>query len=71
MERDSQSAHEHSHKKKSKSKDEKLEKLRRERLRREDAERMKSETVLKQHYGIVQENSTSGDVVEEQVRPRK
>lgn len=46
-----------------------LEKLRKERLEREESEKVKSEALLKQHYGLVQDSGPRNDT--EPSRPRK
>lgn len=49
-----------------------LEKLRKDRLKREEAEMVKSEALLKRHYGMVQESDDkSATSTDECVRPRK
>lgn len=47
----------------------KLEKLRKERLKREEAEKLKSEALLKQHYGLKQASAEPSTSSEE--HPRK
>lgn len=67
----------HSHKKhkhksgKDKDKEAKLETLRRERLRREESEKIRSEALLKQHYGLVEDSEPSNSGDTEPSRPRK
>jgi hypothetical protein len=51
-------------------KHEKLDRLRRKRLQREESERLKSETLLKQHYGVVQDTGESSGELESP-KPRK
>ncbi len=66
--------HKHKHgkdKRRDRDKEANLERLRKERLKREEEEMLKSELLLKQHYGLPQESDQSTEVENSDHRPKK